>query len=280
MGSLAYSTYVAPPKPVASPRLAPGETQENWSPTTSTLIYGDRDAVLVDALLTMDEGRALADWVAATTRNLIAVYVTHGHGDHFFGAPAVLDRFPQARLIATANVVMKMREQLSPERLDGIWRFRFPDQIAGHPAIAEALAEPRIELEGEQLLPVELGHTDTDNTTALYVPSIGLVVAGDAVYNDVHVYLAESANGGSQKWLAALDAIDSLRPSAVVAGHKRDGAEDSPANIDRTRRYLQDFNAAVERTADAEALYDAMIASYPDRINRAVVWNSANAIKG
>ena len=101
MTSLAWSTYVAASKPVVAEHLPPGETKEMWSPTSSTLIYGERDAVLVDALLTMNEGRALADWVAASGRNLTTIYITHGHGDHFFGASAILERFPAARMVAT-----------------------------------------------------------------------------------------------------------------------------------------------------------------------------------
>jgi glyoxylase-like metal-dependent hydrolase (beta-lactamase superfamily II) len=278
--SLAFSTYVAAPKPVVTAHLAPGESQEKWSPTSATLIYGERDAVLVDALLTMDEGRALADWVAASGRNLTAIYITHGHGDHFFGATAVLERFPDARMMATERVAEHMREQVGGQWLDGFWRKAFPDQLAEHPAVAEPLTNHTIELEGERLVAVELGHSDTDNTTALHVPSLDLVVAGDAVYNDVHLYLAEADHGGTQQWLAALDTIDALDPATVIAGHKRDGAEDSPANIEQTRRYLRDFDNAVENTDNPRDLYEAMVERYPNRINRAVVWNSANAIKG
>src|ERR1700754_4961736 len=101
MTTLTYETYVAPAKPVVSADLAPGETQESWSPTSATLIHGARDAVLVDALLTEREGKALAEWVAASGRNLPTIYITHGHGDHFFGALPLLERFPSARLVAT-----------------------------------------------------------------------------------------------------------------------------------------------------------------------------------
>lgn len=279
MESLNWTTYVAPAKPVVSDHLPPGQTREVWSPTSSTLIYGDRDAVLVDALMTIGEGRALAGWVAAQGRNLSMIYITHGHGDHFFGASAVLERFPEARMVATRTVVDKMRESVSGQRLDS-FRRRFPGQITERPPIAEPLADHTIDLEGEQLVAVELGHTDTDHTTALHVPSLGLVAAGDAVYNDVHLYLAEAGRGGIHEWLAALDTIGSLQPSTVIAGHKREGADDSPDNIDKTRRYLQDFDAAAQRTDNARDLYEAIIERYPDRINRAVVWNSALAIKG
>ena len=121
-----------------------------------------------------------------------------------------------------------MDAQYSPRRFDGSWGLRFPGQISGQHVTAEPLTDGVIELEGEQLHAIELGHTDTDGTSALHVPSTGLVVAGDAVYGEVHVYLAEAKGSGTQEWLGALDAIERLGPSAVVAGHKRDGDADSP----------------------------------------------------
>jgi glyoxylase-like metal-dependent hydrolase (beta-lactamase superfamily II) len=107
MAELQYSVYVAPAKPVVSDDFPPGEDREMWSPTTSTLIHGERDAVLVDALMTKGESRALADWVVAAGKNVTAIFVTHAHGDHFFGAPAVLERFPDARVVAEPAATSK-----------------------------------------------------------------------------------------------------------------------------------------------------------------------------
>jgi glyoxylase-like metal-dependent hydrolase (beta-lactamase superfamily II) len=111
---LNYSTYVAPSKPAVSDDLPPGELRRMWSPTTATLIYGERDAVLVDPLMTAAEGEELAGWIAATGKNLTTIFVTHAHGDHFFGAAPVLDRFPGAKMVATPEVVVGMKKQLSP----------------------------------------------------------------------------------------------------------------------------------------------------------------------
>jgi hypothetical protein len=77
--------------------------------------------------------------------------------------------------------------------------------------------------------------------------------------------------------LDALDAIERLQPGALVAGHKRDGDADSPENIGKTRRYIQDFSAAVEKAHNFTDLYEAMVAVYPGRVNRAVIWHSAKA---
>jgi glyoxylase-like metal-dependent hydrolase (beta-lactamase superfamily II) len=277
MAELQYSVYVAPPKLVVSDDFPPGEDREMWSPTSSTLIHGERDAVLVDALMTKDESRALADWVVAVGKNVTAIFVTHVHGDHFFGAPAVLERFPDARVVAAPGVAARMDAQYSPRRFGGFWDLRFPGQISGQHVTAEPLTDGLIELEGEQLHAIELGHTDTDGTSALHVPSTGLVVAGDAVYGEVHLYLVEAKGSGTREWLDALDAIERLGPGAVVAGHNRDGDADSPEYIGRTRRYIEDFTAAAEKASSFTDLYEAMIALYPDRVNRAVPWHSAKA---
>ena len=272
--------FVTPGIPVATSDLPPGTKQRLFSPTSSTLIFGKRDAILVDALMTIEQANALTDWIAAHGKNLTAIYVTHGHGDHFFGAATVLERFPSARFVATREVIEKMHEQASPQTLASFWKTRFPGKIPDHLMIADELTQRVIELEGHELIAVPLGHTDTDNTTCLHVPAIGLVVAGDAAYNDVHLYLAESDGQARREWLSALDTIEALEPRAVVAGHKRPGNDDSPKIIEETRQYIRDFDEAVGRTTTARELYDRMLGLHPNRVNPGALWSSARAVKG
>ena len=189
----------------------------------STLIYGMRDAVLVDAFMTLKEVNELADWVMASGKNLTTIYITHGHGDHWFGLGILLERFPNAKAVAKPDVVKVMRQHASPEVLDGVWKAALPGQIPDRIVISEELKGNVINLEGHELDAVELGHTDTEYTTCLNIPSIGLVVAGDAAYNDVHLYLVESNAKSRQEWISALDKIESLNPQAVIASHKRPG---------------------------------------------------------
>jgi glyoxylase-like metal-dependent hydrolase (beta-lactamase superfamily II) len=134
--------------------------------------------------------------------------------------------------------------------------------------------------EHAELVAVELGHTDTDNTTCLHVPSIGLVVAGDAAFNDVHLYLAESNAQTRREWIAALDTIESLNPRAVVASHKRPENQDDPRIIEETRQYIRDFDRLAEATSSAQDLYDKMLDLYPNRVNPGwALWSSARAVK-
>ena len=259
--------------------LPPGKEQWTWVPTSATLIFGERDAVLVDAFLTVEQAAALVEWVAASGKNLTTIYVTHGHGDHFFGVGALLNRFSKARAMATPKVVESMRRQVSPDYVSNFWKARYPGQIPEHLVIAEELKGNVIQLEGCDLLVVEVGHTDTEHTTRLHVPSAGLVVAGDAAYNDAHLYLAESTAATRREWIAALDTIEALKPRTVIAGHKKPEKTDSPRIIEETRQYIRDFDRLARITATARELYDEMLQLYPNRANPGSLWGSAHAAK-
>jgi glyoxylase-like metal-dependent hydrolase (beta-lactamase superfamily II) len=277
---LNWDVLVTPGIPIATSDLPPGTNEAMFQAIASTLIYGKQDAVLVDAFMTVKQADALADWVVASGKNLKAIYITHGHGDHWFGIGALLECFPNARAVATPDVVKVMRQHASPELLEKVWKAWFPGQIPDRLVIAEELKGNVINLEGHDLVAVELGHTDTDNTTCLNVPSIGLVVAGDAAYNDVHLYLVESNAKSRREWISALDKIESLNPLAVIAAHKRPGNDDNPRIIEETRQYIRDFDRIAEMTTTAQDLYEKMLELYPNRVNPGwALWSSARAIK-
>jgi glyoxylase-like metal-dependent hydrolase (beta-lactamase superfamily II) len=277
---LNWEVFVTPGIPIVTRDRPPDIGETFFQAMASTLIYGNKDAVLVDAYLTTKQTSALADWVASKGKNLTTIYITHGHGDHWFGVGALLERFPNAQVVATHNTIQVMRQNASPQALDGAWKPGFPGQIPDKLVIAEELKGNFIDLEGHQLIAVELGHTDTDYTTCLHVPAIGLVVAGDAVYNDVHLYLAESNAQKRQEWIAALDKIESLKPRAVVASHKRPENEDNPRIIGETRQYIRDFDRLAQTTNTAQELYERMLKLYPNRVNPGwALWSSARAVK-
>ena len=279
-GNLHWDVFVTPGIPIVARDKPAGVRETFFQSTAATLIYGVRDAVLVDAFMTVKQANALADWVAARGKNLTTIYITHGHGDHWFGVGTLLERFPNAKAVAMPNAVKVMRQNASPEALEGAWKVGFPGQIPDRLVIAEELRGNLIDLEGHELVAVELGHTDTDYTTCLHVPSIRLVVAGDAVYNDVHLYLAESNAQTRREWIDALDKIEALNPRAVVASHKRPENDDDPRIIEQTRQYIRDFDRFAETTKTAQELYDKVLELHPNRVNPGwALWSSARAVK-
>ena len=278
---LKWDVFVTPSIPVVTNDLAPGERERPWPPISSTLIYGLRDAVFVDSFITEEQARAQADWIASTGKNLTTIYATHGHGDHFFGASILLERFPKARFVAAPSAVEVMKQQVSPEFVAKFWESRFPGQLPKRLVIADALQTDVIECEGQQLVVVPLQFTDTAGTTCLHVPALNLIAAGDAAYNGVHPRLVESNQSQkNDEWLAALDKMQSLKPRTVVAGHKNPkNDDDGPRVIGQTRQYVLDFQELAGKTATAKDLYDQMLARYPDWLNRGALWSSVTAIK-
>ena len=169
-----------------------------------------------------------------------------------------------------------MAAQNSAEFRADVWDRVFPGQLPTGAVDVNVVDGRGFELEDVRLLPVEVGHTDTDATTMLHVPEIGLLVAGDVVYNGVHLYLTESGGvTGIEEWLAALDIAETLRPAAVISGHKKPRAFDNLSQIQATRRYLIDARELLKSSTHAEGFYKGMLALHPHRINPGALWGAA-----
>ena len=274
--NLTYDVFVNDPPPQDG--FLPNGEPKRFSPMASTLIYGSEDAVLTDPGLTEDQGRALGDWVAAKGRNITDIFITHGHGDHWFAAGLLAERFG-ARVVASAGAIAQMRGSVATRPL--LWDKMYAGLIPPSPVTAVTVPGNRFTLEGHDLVIVEVGHTDSDDTSVLHVPDLGLVVAGDAIYNGVHMYLGQSAVGGFRPWRDAIDKVEALGPRHIVTGHQNSQLDDdAKRTIAETRHYLDDAEELLRTENTATGFFNAKIARYPDHLGRMVLWVSARALYG
>jgi len=267
--SLRANIYVAPAIPWSKPN---GKEGGPWSPIACTLIHGDREAVLVDTPITNAQNKDLADWVEATIpgKRLTTIYITHGHADHWLGINMLRRRFPGVKAVATAGTIAHMKQQIEPRTFKATWGTQFPNQIDTEFVLAEPLpASGEFQLEGHALKAVEVGHSDTHDTTVLWVPDLRLAVCGDVVYGDVHCMLGTAKTKAlREEWIAAIMKVGALGPEIVVPGHMKPGELTGTFHLAATKQYILDFDEVVgigERTS--REIAEAMLKRYPTRFN-------------
>ena len=212
-------------------------------------------------------------------KNLTTIYITHGHGDHFFGLNTILDAFPDARAVTAAAVVPDARRQLSPE-LMGFWNAIFPGQIPEHPILPDALDGDVLDLEGQQLRIITVGQSDTYPSTIVHIPSLAAVIAGDVAYNGIHQWLLRTDHDKRMQWIASVEQVEALKPEIVVASHKRpDARDDDPATIlGDTKTYIRDFDQSLAESRSAQELVDKMMVLHGDLGNPYTLWTAAQGV--
>ena len=240
-GELKVTTYTAP---------------DSGFSVNSHLIAGDRDAVLVDAQFLLGEAANAVEFVRASGKNLKYIVVTHGHPDHFFGLQVLRDAFPNARIIATADVIADIAAY-APKAI-AAWKPVFKDQVPDDFITPAPANTTSLFIEGKEIQLIAAGEAEAAHTTVLWIPGSRALLAGDLVFGNVHLWLAENR---PQQWLSVLDRLEALKPVAVYPGH---GAAGGTELIVANRKYIRDFIAATAAPATREQAIAALKTAHSD----------------
>jgi glyoxylase-like metal-dependent hydrolase (beta-lactamase superfamily II) len=258
----------------------PGWPKGKFSPTSSTLISGATEAVLIDAQYLKDDVRDLGDLIERTGKRLTTIYITHAHADHYLGLGPLLERFPDARGVALPNVVDAMRQTMDVQEMQ--WGMLFGDAAVKGTRLPEPIEDDVLYVDGSPLHIIEVKQADINPTSIVHVPAIDAVVAGDAIYNEIHQMLGLSTPQEWKEWLGTVDVVENLHPRMIVAGHRRPDGDDYAVDsmISQTRSYIKDFAAAFKVAETADDLVSAMTEKYPHHGNLWTLQFSAATVIG
>ncbi len=244
--------------------------------SNSTLIYGEKDAILVDASQLLSDTHRMIAEIIPMRKNLTHIYVSHFHPDHHFGLVVLQHAFPQARIVALPSVVKDIVFTSSDKV--GMWTIdRFgPDDVPRKITIPIPLNEPRLLLEGEELLLFDDWEGDSINNSVVWIPSIKVVCATDVAFHDCHLWPIESNVARRVKWRASIKKLREFDARIVVPGHCDDakirlmeevrekGSRTYRECIDWSLKYLDNYEEVYNTAKTGSAMVEAMTKFYPD----------------
>lgn len=228
----------------------------------SVIIEGADEVMLVDAQLTKTNAERVLQEIKATKKPLSIIYITHEHADHFLGLEVFKEAYPSVRIVANSAVTDRINK-VYQEKLDK-WQ-----EILGSGATSRVVAISRfdanfIEFDGSKIEVLKNIRGDTDENTMLWIPGQGILIAGDVLFNHMHVYTAETDSEARGKWLNSLQKIRDLKPLVVIPGHSKVGAPlDASTAVDFTENYLLVFEEELKKAKDADSLINAMKQKFP-----------------
>lgn len=247
---------------------------------TPVLLTGETDAILLDGGFTLPDGRALADAIKATGKNLTTIFISCNDPDYYFSLRPVVDAFPDAKVIARPATVEAIKANVQG-KLD-VWGPQLGEngpQVLADVVIPEPTDATALDLEGNAIEIVEF--PEMHDRRYLWVPSLKAVFGGVLVYSDIHVWVADAAKPEDRDhWIAALDALIARAPDVLVPGHQAEGAAQGLDAVRFTRDYLMAINEEDARTKDSAELIAAMVARYPDLPDVGSLELGAKVIKG
>jgi len=226
--------------------------------TNSVVIEGAHEVMLVDAQLTRTNAERVLQEIKETHKPLSLIYITHEHADHFLGLEVFKDAYPSVRIIADSAVLARINKIFQE------WKQLLPSDAATHLVPIDPFDGSTITFDGSRIEVLKHIRGDTDENTMLWIPGQRILVSGDVVFNDMHVYTAETDRQARRKWLNSLKTIRALQPSVVVPGHSKPGAPlDASTAVAFTEKYLVAFEEELASAKNPDGLIEAMKKRFP-----------------
>lgn len=227
-------------------------------PVSSSLVTGDKEAILIDAQFDVQNGQALVDMIKKSGKKLTTVYISAGDPDFYFGLEPIKAAFPDVKVLADQHVVDHINQTK-----DAKLSYWSPILGKGAPkslTVPQVMTASHLTLDGEK---IEIKEMNTPNAY-LWAPSIKTAFGGVPVYSGVHVWMADSQTKAARSnWVKALNNLLALKPERVVPGHFLGTAPKGSAAVTFTRDYVERFEQELAKAKNSGQLIEALKKAYP-----------------
>src|SRR6202166_2922655 len=228
----------------------------------SVIIEGEHEVMLVDAQLTKNNAEKVLQEINETKKPLSIIYITHEHADHFLGLEVFKEAYPGVKIIANSAVVDPIN-QVYQEKIEK-WQKIFGSGATSRVVTITKFDGNFVEFEGSKIEVLKHIRGDTDENTMLWIPGQRIHIAGDVLFNDMHVYTAETDSKARGKWLNSLNKIRELKPAVVIPGHSKVGASlDASTAVDFTESYILVFEEELKKAKNPDSLINTMKEKFP-----------------
>ena len=227
-------------------------------PVSSSLVAGDKEAILIDAQFDVKNGQALVDMIKKSGKQLTTVYISAGDPDFYFGLEPILAAFPGIKVLADQHVI----DHINKTKDD---KLTYWGPILGEGApksltVPQVLTANHLTLEGEK---IEIKEMNTP-TAYLWAPSIKTAFGGVPVYHGVHVWMADSQTKEARAhWVKTLNELQAMKPERVVPGHYLGTEPKGTEAVTFTRDYVQRFEQELATSKNSGELIESMKKAFP-----------------
>lgn len=227
----------------------------------STLISGEKEAILLDTGFTRSDAYRIAANVLDSGKQLKAIVISQADPDYYFGAEVLHEMFPDTPIVSTPAVIETMEKRL-PQKL-AFWGPKMGDNAPKNPIVPTVMNGNTLTLEGKT---IEVRGTTgaLADRPYVWIPSIKAIAGDVNTYADMHVWTADSATPADRTaWIKRLDEMQALQPKTLVPGHQAGAYDQSPRAIAQTRAYLVTFEKNLKKSKNSAQLIEAMKQAYP-----------------